>query len=143
MKYIEKLIYKKVDINDANVLYQLLKKRNFSISHKIIPSYENHKHFIESNPYEHWYIFSEKENVLGSFYIKNYNSIGINLNNPTKFIIKDLLDYIFKNFSPKKEVPSFVPSYFYINISTGNNELINILKDLGLLPIQITFKMEK
>ncbi len=143
MKYIKKLIYKKVDINDSKVLYQLLKKREFSISHKILPSYEIHKLFVASNPYEHWYIFAVKENVLGSFYIKDDNSIGINLNNPTKSLIKYLIDHILKNFTPKEEVASFIPNYFYMNISPENKELINILKDLGLLPIQITFKIKR
>ena len=83
-KFTEKLIFKKVETEDSLTLYDLLKERNYNISHKVLPDFKSHKRFVEKNPYLYWYIFSLNEKAIGTFYIKDDNSIGINTNVPTK-----------------------------------------------------------
>ena len=94
-----------------------MKKRNYSISHEVLPDFKSHKKFVEKNPYLYWYILSLNGKAIGTFYIKDDNSIGINTNEPTKEIIKEILDFILDNFSPKKGIPSEIPNYFFINVS--------------------------
>ena len=51
-------------------LYNLLKDRQHSISHKKMPSIEDHKQFINNNPYLFWYLIREDNTLIGSTYIK-------------------------------------------------------------------------
>ena len=43
MKFRRFLDFQKIDKNIVKILYQLLEERLFSISHKVLPSYEIHK----------------------------------------------------------------------------------------------------
>ena len=141
MVFKEKLIFKKVEKEDSLTLYDLLKKRNYNISHSVLPDFKTHKKFVENNPYLHWYIFSFNEKAIGTFYIKDDNSIGINTNEPTKKIINEILDFILDNFSPNKGIPSEIPDYFFINVSQNNNLLKDIVSSLGYMPIQVSYKL--
>ena len=141
MKKIHDLYFKKVDISSAEILFNLLKEREHSISHKRIPTYKEHKNFINSNPYLHWYVVLSKEIVLGSFYIKNDNSIGININNPSRIIVNNIINFIKENFKPQKEIPSQIPSYFYINVGETNVKMKDVLTSIGLTSIQVSFKI--
>ena len=143
MELKNKLTFKKVDSKDALTLYDLLKKRNYSISHEVLPDFKTHKKFVERNPYLYWYILSLNGKAIGTFYIKDDNSIGINTNEPTKEIIKEILDFILDNFSPKKGIPSEIPNYFFINVSQNNNLLKDIVSSLGYMPIQVSYKIRK
>lgn len=141
MEFTEKLIFKKVEIEDSLTLYDLLKKRNYNISHEVLPDFKSHKQFVENNPYLYWYIFSLNEKAMGTFYIKNDNSIGINTNEPTKEIINEILDFILDNFTPRKGIPSEIPNYFFINVSQNNNLLKDIVSSIGYMPIQVSYKL--
>ena len=136
------LNFKRVDNSSAEKLYALLKERDHVISHKKMPSYEEHKKFINSNPYLHWYIFSYEETILGSFYIKIDNSIGINMNNPNKNIVEKVINFIYDNFTPQKEIPSKTPDYFYINVADTNDKMKKIIKTLGFFAIQVSFRFK-
>ena len=66
---------KPVTKNDALFLYDLLKTRDSlaNISHKKMPSYDEHVNFILSNPYTIWYTIeyegeklSEKDGVIAT-----------------------------------------------------------------------------
>ena len=137
----DKLIFKKVDDFDCEILYKLLKKRSNNISHQYLPDYEKHKIFVKNNPYFKWYIVYLFGKEIGTFYLQFNNSIGININNPTKSIIDEILDFIKTNFSPHEEVSSQIPSYFYVNIADTNQDLIDIMRSLELSQIQVTFKL--
>ena len=140
--YLSHLSFKKVDSSSTKVLYSLLKERIHNISHKELPPYEKHINFVNSKPYLHWYIFSIDTSVIGSFYIKDDNSIGINIKNPSILIVKEVVSFINKNFQPKDEILSIRPNYFFINTAVTNDKMKKILKELGILPIQISFKLE-
>jgi hypothetical protein len=133
--------FKKVDFSDTQALYDLLKKRIFSISHSSMPSRENHKNFVESNPYKHWYIIYKNKDVCGSFYIKKDNSVGLNLIEPSMTSVKKTISFIKSNFSPETSIPSKIPSHFFINVSYTNEKLSNMLSQLGFNPIQISHKL--
>lgn len=135
------LLFKEVDIYDTNLLFELLYQRDHSISHRSMPSYSQHEKFVASHPYVHWYLVYNNEKPIGSFYIKSDNSIGLNIINPNTIIIKEILLYIKKQFSPKPQVPSLVPPYFYFNVAYSNTMLSQILQDIGSLPIQTSYKL--
>ena len=136
----KKLYFKTVDSSDIDVLFELLNKRKYSISHSKMPTYKSHKSFVESNPYMHWYLILDKHPV-GTFYINSDNSIGMNFCNPTSNTVNEVLNFIKKNFEPQKAVSSKVPPYFYINVPESNLDIKGILDGLKLNPIQVSYKL--
>ncbi len=142
MEFINKFRFKKIQKSDVQILYELLKKREHNISHKNLPNFNVHKDFVESKPYLHWYKISLGEQVIGTFYIKADNSIGINLTVTNKYIVTIIIDYILTNFTPQEEIPSQIPNYFYLNISETNNKLKNIIQSLGYIQFQVSYKLK-
>ena len=125
------------------ILYEQLKTRNYVISHRSLPSFERHQDFVKSHPYRHWFLLHNEINYLGSFYLKNDNSIGLNLTDYTKESLGACVDFINNNFTPKESKPSMVPNYFYLNISYSNGQALSALQELGFNPFQISLRLEK
>ena len=82
----KKIKFKKVGNNDLDFLYDLLKYRdeNSNISHKKMPSYNEHLKFVKSKPYTKWYIILKSKDRIGSIYLSKNDEIGIFLSK--KFI---------------------------------------------------------
>ena len=133
--------FKKVSLNDIDALYDLLRKRVFSISHDLMPSKENHRKFVEEAPYKHWYLIYENEELCGSFYIKRDNSVGLNLVRQRTLILEKTVCFIKSSFLPEKSIPSEIPSHFYLNVAHSNKRLSEMLIKLGYNPIQISYKL--
>jgi hypothetical protein len=125
------------------ILYELLKIRNYVISHRSLPSFETHRDFVKNHPYIDWFLISDELNYLGSFYLKKDNSIGLNLTEYSKNNLKACVGFISDNFTPRESEPSMVPNYFYLNISYSNKKALNALQELGLNPLQISLRMDK
>tara|TARA_Y100000739_G_C20603512_1_gene464218 strand:- start:1379 stop:2254 length:876 start_codon:yes stop_codon:yes gene_type:complete len=136
-----KITFKKVDENDIDILFQLLIERKYSISHKGLPTKSEHLKFFKSNKYLYWGIIYEEKIPIGTFYIQNNNSIGLNLLNHKINVVCETLKYINSNFKPLAEIKSQIPSYFYINVAYENEDLKKILIDLEKVPIQTSFKI--
>ena len=124
-----------------NILFQLLKKRIYKISHSEIPDIKSHDKFVENHPYRAWFIIFENGKEIGTFYIKFDNSIGLNLINQTKKNIEFILGFIKSNFSPQDELSSLIPPYFYLNISSENLELKAILEEMKIYKLQTSYKI--
>ena len=77
MKY--KIEIKSIKKNDSEFLYQLLLDRDkiASISHKKMPTYNQHLKFLKSKPYSKWYIIWNNEQRIGSVYLTKQDEIGI------------------------------------------------------------------
>ena len=73
---------KEVDEKDVQFLYNLLEERKpvTYISHKKMPTYEEHVNFVKSSPYSKWYIIEVDGERAGSIYLTKQNEIGIFLN---------------------------------------------------------------
>ena len=125
------------------ILYELLKTRNYVISHRSLPSFEKHRNFVQNHPYLQWFLLLNQSNYVGSFYLKKDNSIGLNLTEYSKENLGACLDFINNNFFPKEPEPSMVPNYFYVNISYLNEEALSALQQLGLKPLQISLRLDK
>jgi RimJ/RimL family protein N-acetyltransferase len=70
--------------NYLRFLFGLLKQRKpyQNISHKEMPTYEWHVHFVTSRPYKCWYLIVKDEKYLGAVYLSKDNEIGL-------FILED------------------------------------------------------
>lgn len=140
-KKLKKINFKSVESDDSLILYQLLKNRKYSISHKQMPSYVDHQKFVNSQPYKYWYLIYEDFEVIGSFYIKEDNSIGLDLQKLELSILKRIIFFIKDSFSPSEPVLSKIPSYYYINLADSNKRLLDILKLIGCEPIQVSLRL--
>jgi len=123
------------------ILYELLKNRVHSISHLEIPNYDVHSSFVKSHPYRKWYLVNLEKECLGSFYVKNDNSIGLNLNQIDDGIVMSCISFIRKNFSPRQASASMISSDFYINVATTNLALIEVMHALSISQLQVSFKI--
>ena len=136
----------KVDFKNLlhnKLLYEFLKKRKFNISHKDIPTYENHLKFVKNNPYRKWFLILYNFEIIGSIYILYDNGIGIDIPPLRYKIIDRILNIVFLKIKPLKAIPSIRTSNFHINISSKNNNLNKfIIKSGGVLK-QHTFEFEK
>ena len=127
------------------LLYELLAQRkpSESISHKAMPTMEEHIRFIESRPYGAWYLAEAvtdlvddvalvTENV-GAVYITRAGEIGVGI-----------LDR-FKGFGYAKsaitELMRLHPGRHLANINPANEASIALFRSLGFGgPIQITLE---
>jgi len=72
---------KLVTKNDYKFLFDLLAQRDprANISHRKMPTYEQHVKFVRTKPYAKWYIISFNDEKIGSIYLTHMNEIGISL----------------------------------------------------------------
>ena len=137
------LVFEKVTPNQDQIekLYVILSKKKYSISHNKLPSLKEHTEFVYKNPYVQWYIVYKNKKLFGSFYIHSDNSIGINFYEPNQNDIKDLFKFIKDNHKPLKAIKSTRNGKFFLNIATGNQNLIKILEQLNKKEFQRSFKL--
>ena len=135
--------FERVVCSDEQIrkLYELLKQRKYVISHAGLPNYGEHTHFVKNHPYLHWFLVSDKFDCYGSFYIKKDNSIGLNLTVSSKEILAACVNFIRDNLSPQAAQASVVPEFFYINVACSNKQALASLKELGLSPVQRSWRM--
>ena len=134
----EKIDFQIIKNTDYEFLYDLLLQRNpdANISHKKMPTYEEHVNFVKSSPYSKWYIIEVDEERAGSIYLTKQNEIGIFLNEglQEKGIGSNALNLLIgKN-----------PDLRYLaNINPENKKSIEFFKKLGFRLIQYTYELNK
>ena len=89
--------------SDIEFLYELLNERNpkSNISHKKMPTLNQHAKFIISKPYSKWYIIYYNDKKAGSVYLSRHNEIGIHIkkNMPKTIIFFSSLKILIKKKS--------------------------------------------
>ena len=104
---------KQVTKNDALFLYELLKNKdpNANISHKKMPSYDEHVEFVMSKPYTNWYIIEYDKKNIGSIYLSKQDEIGISINNDYEYdqIVKSALKLLMKLNQRKRYLANTSP----------------------------------
>jgi len=73
------MVLKPVTIDDAKFLFDLLKQREgiINISHKSLPTWEEHVEFIKNNTYQSWDIIWVDNVRIGDIYLTDRDEIGI------------------------------------------------------------------
>ena len=91
--------------NDTLFLYDLLKNKdpNANISHKKMPSYDEHVKFVMSKPYTNWYIIEYDKKNVGAIYLSKQDEVGISIKKDYKYeqIAKPALKLLIK-LNPRK-----------------------------------------
>ena len=117
----------------------LLESRKYFISHKILPSKQEHSDFVSKHPYLAWYLIYKNKHLIGSVYLQTDNSIGIDLIEYYENEILSVFKYIKNNHKPLPSIKSVRGDEFFMNVSSKNTNLIKILKNLDKYEIQRSF----
>ena len=126
---------KSVTNSDAKFLFDLLEERNprVNISHKKMPTYNQHTKFIKSKPYSKWYIILKSKQKIGSIYLSKNDEIGIFLSK--KFQGKNVGNFVLNELMKKNPRKRFLA-----NVSPKNKKSIEFFKKNGFKLIQYTFE---
>jgi len=126
-------VYRRKD--SANVLYKLLSERTpeQSISHKGMPTLEEHLKFIALKPYHAWYLIVDEDETVGSIYLTKQREIGIFIFN--KFQKQGYAEEAIKLLMEKW------PGRFLANVNPLNVPSIGLFNKMGFKLIQQTYAL--
>ena len=126
---------KSVTNSDIKFLFDLLKERDprVNISHKKMPTYNEHTKFIKSKPYSKWYIILKSKQKIGSIYLSKSDEIGI-------FVSKKFQGKNVGNFALNELMKKIPHKRFLANVNPKNKKSISFFKNYGFKLIQYTFE---
>ena len=130
------IILKLVSKSDYRFLYDLLKERDsrVNISHKKMPTYNEHLKFIKSKPYTKWYIVKYGTQKIASIYLTSQNEIGI-------FIKKTHQNKHLGGIIMSKLIQKNPRERYLANVSPKNKISENFFKSYGFKFIQKTYEL--
>ena len=122
-----------IDKSDLRFLFNLLKERDpkANISHKKMPTYDEHVKFVLSKPYSKWYIIFERNKKIGSVYLTKADELGLHLKKEyfRESLLKEILESLMKS-EPNKR--------FVFNVSPRNKKFMKFLQKNGYVISQQT-----
>lgn len=123
------------DRTSALVLYDLLKERTKeqSISHKAMPTFEEHVTFIRSKPYSYWYFIINDYDIVGSIYLTEAREVGV-------FIFKDFHGNGYGPMAIEK-LREMHPGRLLANVNPQNEASRNMFRKMGAKLIQVTYEL--
>jgi len=132
-----KITLKNVTNLDYEFLFQLLKERDIrvNISHKKMPTYQQHMKFVKSKPYSKWYIIFLSKEKVGSIYLSKSDEIGI-------FILKKFQKHNIGKSAITKLFTKNPRKRYLANVNPRNKKSIKFFKNNGFKLIQYTFELE-
>lgn len=117
-----------------DVLWQLLGERTpeVNISHKKMPSLDEHHAFIASKPHPHWYLIDTgASDYVGAIYLTQQREIGIG-------ILRRFWGFGYGKMATQMLMDRH-PGKFLANINPSNYKSSAMFRDLGFSHIQNTY----
>lgn len=125
-----------VQNTDAVFLFDLLLERRpwQSISHREMPTFEQHKAFMDRQPYAHWYIIIADDEEVGHTYLTNQNEVGIFLtkNRTGRGIAVEAAKLLMQRHPGKR---------FLANVNPQNEPSTKFFRKLGFKHVQNTYEL--
>lgn len=119
----------------VDILYSLLAERTpeQSISHRKMPTIEDHRRFVRSRPYTAWYLIDVSRDYVGSIYLTKANEIGIFIFNAHKG----------RGFGEQavRMIKEAHPGEHLWNVNPANKPSIALVEKLGGKLIQLTYRL--
>lgn len=134
--------FEKIAPTDAQIksLFALLEHRTHKISHREKPAFDHHEAFVRNHPYRAWYLIFADAQAVGSFYVTDQNTIGLNIEGCEDLaLVADILAYVKTSYSPYDAIPSVRNARFAVNVPPSNRFLVTALEHLGAPIAQLTF----
>lgn len=121
-------------------LYAQLKNRSHNISHKILPSFDEHTEFVHNYPYREWIIMKDNGRAIGNVYIHFDNSIGLHFESSKYFDrVDEVLRFVNTSCLPLPAQPSMRIGEFFFRVSPDNRLLQERLSILGFREVERTY----
>ncbi|MEK6684394.1 MAG: GNAT family N-acetyltransferase [Nitrospirota bacterium] len=119
----------------TGVLYELLKERNetVNISHKSLPSWDEHARFVGSKPYAAWYLLLTENDRIGAIYLTKTNEIGV-------FIFKQHHGSGFGSLAVRELMGIHPRKRYLANINPLNERSARMFRKLGFGHIQDVYE---
>jgi RimJ/RimL family protein N-acetyltransferase len=119
----------------ATWLYALLLDREPSqnISHRGMPTVEQHLAFVRSNPYEEWNLVEVVDSIVGATYLTRAGEIGI-------FIFKAYRGHGYGKRAVQMMMEKHKDKRLLANINPANEASIGMFQKLGFNLIQHTYE---
>lgn len=133
------LIKVKRNNEHAIILYDLLKQRTHKISHKSLPSFNEHLAFIINHPYRAWFFIGVNGSYIGSIYAYKNNGIGVSVNPGKEIYIRQAIVIFLKKMKPLRPIKSVRSAEFGVYAAPTDKHLISILESLGARLSQVTY----
>lgn len=125
------------------VLYNLLKERepHINISHKALPSMQQHKSFVISEPYLEWFLIridqeDGSQKYVGSIYVTRANEIGL-------FIFKEFRNKGYGSAALQTIKVRYPKMRLLANIAPKNSESAAFFSRHGFKHIQETYELTR
>ena len=128
-----------LDVHEApsapDVLFRLLEERTpeVNISHRELPSWQDHLSFIASRPYDAWYLIEVDATPVGAIYLSAASEIGV-------FILRDHRGHGYGKSAIALLMERHPRERFLANINPANQPSIAFFKSLGFRHIQNTYE---
>jgi RimJ/RimL family protein N-acetyltransferase len=119
------------------VLWQLLSERTpeVNISHKAMPTWEQHVAFVASKPYAHWYLVDAGEDdFVGAVYLTHQREIGVG-------ILKRFHGHQYGRNAVKLLMERH-PGRFLANVSPQNFTSQRMFREMGFQILQFTYELK-
>jgi len=127
---------KTISKSDYQFLYNLLMERDtrVNISHKKMPTYNQHVSFVSAKPYSKWYVILCGANKAGSIYLTSQNEIGI-------FIKKSFQNKQIGNIALDELIQKNPKKRYLANVNPQNKKSMRFFKNNGFKLIQYTYEL--
>jgi RimJ/RimL family protein N-acetyltransferase len=123
--------------NAARILYRLLEERPeyANISHKSMPTWEQHVEFKARHPYQSWMLIEVDDEIVGAIYLSRQDEIGIGIFNAHqgKGHASRAIALLMRERGPRR---------FLANIAPANEPSHKLFEKLGFRLIQHTYSLE-
>ena len=145
------------DVHATDFLYDLLKERSsendphMNISHRRLPSWGDHVHFVQSFPYRAWYLIGYREaapdaqKLVWAGYVSATprNEIGVIISKPYRRmgIARAAIQQFMALHKPLPAVPSVRSGDWLANINPKNEASIKLFSSLGFGHLQNTYSL--
>ena len=128
------MVLKPVTIDDAKFLFDLLKQREgiVNISHKSLPTWEEHVEFIKNNTYQSWDIIWVDNVRIGNIYLTDRDEIGI-------FLDKKSQSNGYGSIAINEFMKKNGKKRYLANINPTNYKSIQFFGKQGFVHIQNTY----
>ena len=127
-------VYRTAD--GKSFLYELLKERtpDVNISHRDLPSWDEHLAFIASKPYTAWYIINERGFHAGAVYLSKNDEVGIFVSQEWQgdgLARKAIEDLMLRHSRPR----------YLANMNPANKPSHALFSSMGFKHIQNTYEL--
>ena len=128
------MVLKPVTIDDAKFLFDLLKQRQgiVNISHKSLPTWEEHVEYIKNNTYQSWEIIWVDNARIGDIYLTDRDEIGI-------FLDKEFQSNGYGSIAINEFMKKNGKKRYLANINPTNYKSIQFFGKHGFIHIQNTY----